>query len=455
MKIEEPAPLVSNNHNGSCNGITVKNGFSEVPSQKNILFLKPMEQSCKNIKQVLENDCTNRYQSAKLTDINSRKKNYLLESEMELSQYFGMKYALGVCSGGMAIMLGLKAIKRVMIGADIADSSIRVYSNSFTFNAVPSAIYNAGFNPVLIETTPELTIDLEDLEEQLKNDYNIGFKGKMVLVLSYMRARIPDMDEIIRLCKTYECILLEDNAHGYGCEWNGKKIGSFGVVSTISTQSNKLINTGEGGYIFTNNPSMMAFFMFSAGCYESLYEKHETMCPPIDILQKFRFSVPNYSCRMTNIQGSMICEQIRVLQQRIDSHNTLYYALKDKVLSKLNGNQYLEFIPHLEKVSPVYDSLQIRILDGDKGKALNYEHSNLNNFIKSLAEKGFKIQKFHDFENARYYPSWNYVDLDRKLPKTDLVLQNTLDMRLSCTDTMEDIEQMANAIVISYKACFC
>ena len=214
MKIEEPIPLPSSNHNGSCNGTVVKNGFSEVPSQKHILFLKPMEQSCKNIKQVLENDCTNRYQSAKLTEINSRKKNYLLESEMELSQYFGMKYALGVCSGGMAIMLGLKAIKRVIIGADIADSSIRVYSNSFTFNAVPSAIYNAGFNPILIETTPKLTIDLEDLEEQLKNDYKIGFKGKMILVLSYMRARIPDMDEIIRLCKTYECILLEDNAHG-------------------------------------------------------------------------------------------------------------------------------------------------------------------------------------------------------------------------------------------------
>ena len=217
MKIEEPTLLVSNNHDASCNGTAVKNGLSEVPSQKHILFLKPMEQSCKNIKQVLENDCTNRYQSAKLTEINSRKKNYLLESEMELSQYFGMKYALGVCSGGMAIMLGLKAIKRVMIAANIADSSVRVYSNSFTFNAVPSAIYNAGFNPVLIETTSELTIDLEDLEEQLKNDYNIGFKGKMVLVLSYMRARIPDMDEIIRLCKTYECILLEDNAHGKNC----------------------------------------------------------------------------------------------------------------------------------------------------------------------------------------------------------------------------------------------
>ena len=94
-------------------------------------------------------------------------------------------------------------------------------------------------------------------------------------------------------------------------------------------------------------------------------------------------------------------------------------------------------------------------MDGDKGKALNYEHSNLNQFIKSLSEKGFKIQKFHDFENARYYRSWNYIDVDRKLPKTDLVLQNTLDMRLSCTDTMEQIEQMANAIVWSYKKCFC
>jgi len=437
------------------NGGNITNGKSKLATTKEVLFTEPMEKSCRNIKQVLVNDCTNRYQAAKLTEIHSPKTNYLLQSEVELAKYFGMKYALGVCSGGMAIMLGLKAIKRVIIGADVPDSNIRVYSNSFTFNAVPSAILNAGFKPILIETKPELTIDLEDLEMQLRKDYETGFKGKMILALSFMRGRIPDMDVITRLCKDYQCILLEDNAHGYGCEWKREKIGSFGVVSTISTQSNKLINTGEGGYVFTNNPGIMAFLIFSAGCYEKLYEKHEDMCPPADILEEFRFTVPNYSCRMTNIQGSMICEQAGVLQQRIDSHNNLYYKMRDMVLSQLPNKHCLEFIPQLDNVSPVYDSLQIRILDVRKGKPLNYEHPNLGKFIKLMAERSYKIQKFHDYENARYYRSWDYVQLERELPKTDSILQNTLDMRLCCTDTTEDIQKMASAIITSYKAAFC
>ena len=213
MVLQEFSSLNSNGHSEAFEASDT-NSFLKVPSKKDILFMEPMEQSCKNIKQVLENDCTNRYQCAKQLDADSLKKNYLLQAEIELSQYFGMKYALGVCSGGMAIMLGLKAIKRVIIGSDIAESDVRVYSNSFTFNAVPSAIFNAGFDPVLIETKPELTIDLEDLEEQLRKDYEAGFKGKMILVLSFMRGRIPDMDQILRLCEIYECILLEDNAHG-------------------------------------------------------------------------------------------------------------------------------------------------------------------------------------------------------------------------------------------------
>jgi len=152
------------------------------------------------------------------------------------------------------------------------------------------AIVNAGFTPTFIQTTPILTIDDDDLERQVKEDLAAGVpRGNMILVLSYMRGRLPNMDRILEICSKYQVLLLEDNAHGYGAEWNGRKLGNFGLVSTISTQSNKLINTGEGGFIFTSNDLMHAFFMFSAGCYEELYKKHESLCPSSDAIEEMRF----------------------------------------------------------------------------------------------------------------------------------------------------------------------
>merc|ERR1719428_2686420 len=151
-------------------------------------------------------------------------------------------------------MLGLKALKRCYIDrhagekgetTEVPNDEVRVYSNSFTFNAVPSAIVNAGFKPVLCETMPDLTVDLTDLERRICDDKALGYKHQ-ILVLSYMRARIPDMDVVMQICTKHGILLLEDNAHGYGVSWRKTRVGSFGLLSTISTQSNKLINTGEG-----------------------------------------------------------------------------------------------------------------------------------------------------------------------------------------------------------------
>merc|ERR1712003_226667 len=134
--------------------------------------------------------------------------------------------------------LGLQAIHRVLLN-DTDKASVRVYSNAFTFGAVPSAIVTAGFDPTFLETAPGLTIDVEDFEHKVKSDLERGTAaGNMILVLSYMRGRIPDLDRVMGICEMYNVKLLEDNAHGYGAAWKGRKTGSFGLVSTISTQAN-------------------------------------------------------------------------------------------------------------------------------------------------------------------------------------------------------------------------
>lgn len=443
------------------------------------LFLAPMEEGVANATKAIVNDCCNRYQCAetlgpiekaaagdeaaiaalaKLQE--SGKMNYLLKCEAELADYFDMKYGIAVASGGLAIMLGLKAMHRVYIGADVKPEDVTVYSNSFTFNAVPSAIVNAGFKPTFVQTTPMLTIDWDDLERQIKEDTAAGKKHK-VLVLSYMRGRIPDMDAILRICKEHNVWLLEDNAHGYGAEWKGRKIGNFGLVSAISTQANKLINTGEGGFIFTNEDRIQAYFMFSTGCYEELWKKHERMCPSKEAIDEMRFNTANFSCRMPNISACIAHPQIAALPARIAAHNANYYKLKELCAEKLNSGKYLdldsvpenlsvdsliEFIPQLEPdVFPVYDSLQLRF----------YQHlpnQYVHKLVKAMTGLGFKMQVFADATNARYYRSWHYCldDVERRYVKTDEVLHNVVDMRLLAHDTPKDVEHQAESICTEF-----
>merc|ERR1719401_1014246 len=143
----------------------------------------------------------------------------------------------------------------------------------------------------------------------------------MILVLSYMRGRVPDMHKVMDICKKYDVKILEDAAHGYGCSFDGQPCGSFGVVSTISTQANKLVNTGEGGMVFTDNDELQAFFIFSAGSYEELWRKHEEMAPCEEAALKFKCTTLNKSVRMTNIQGALLFPQLVVMSERIDQHN--------------------------------------------------------------------------------------------------------------------------------------
>lgn len=432
-----------------------------MPSQEYTeLFEEPMQAGAKNAVAAVMADTCNRYQAKPITDEQAGgKTNWVLKCETELAAYFGQKFGLGVSSGGLAIMLGLKAMHRVLLG-DVAKEKVKVYSNSFTFNAVPSAIVNAGFTPTFVETSPLLTIDLDDLERQVKADLASGIeRGNMVLVLSFMRGRIPDMDRVLEICNAYNVLLLEDNAHGYGAEWKGRKMGNFGLVSAMSTQANKLINTGEGGFVFTSCDRMQAFFMLCAGCYEDLYKKHETMQPSKEAFEEMRFSVPNFSCRLSNIQAAVAYPQIEALPKRIAAHNSNYDKLQQLVGQKLrqafsqgggyagetfDAQKFIEFIPQLADVTPVFDSLQLRL------KSLSPE--GLQHMINAMNALGFKLQIFADKHNARYYRSWHYCvpDGDR-FAGTDLNLEGVVDMRLLAHDTDEDVQKQATSIVDCFR----
>eukprot|EP00438_Fugacium_kawagutii_P034280 Skav205209 [mRNA] locus=scaffold376:203293:204426:+ [translate_table: standard] len=377
-----------------------------------------------------------------------------------------MKYALALNSGGIAISLGLEGIKRVFF-PDVEIAGIRVYSNAFTFNAVPSACVVAGFGSTLklIEATPELTIDTDHLEKCIKEDLDSGnfAPGNMILVLSYMRGRVPNMHKIMEICEKYQMQLLEDSAHGYGCSFDGRMCGSFGVVSTISSQANKLVNTGEGGMVLTNNDALQAFFIFSAGSYEELWKKHGPMTPPEEVALQYKYTTVNKSVRMTNMQGALMHPQLSVMSERIEQHNSMYYFLMAATREKMEAlspgsSKQIYFIPQVhELVGPVYDSMQMQFRKSD-GSIAEEELPGLNSFLKDMQARKHGIAKFSDPANARNFLSWQYLRPDDilpdALPKTRQHLLNVCDLRLLCHDTEIEIDKLASDLVECFKVHF-
>jgi len=376
------------------------------------------EQSIANAVEVMQKGLLNRYQM----DAGAQS-NYLLKTERALAEYLGVKYTIGLNSGGSAIFLALKC-------ADLAPDT-PVLSNAFTFNAVPSAITHAGCKTVLVECTETMVVDLNDLERKAQSS------GSKVLVLSYMRGRIPNMDDVMDLCDRLGLYLIEDAAHAYGCEWKGRKIGTFGRSSCLSTQANKIMNSGEGGFLCTNDDHIMAKSIISAGSYEELFLKHCELCPPKELMLEYRMTRVNYSIRMTNLQGAILLPQVAEIDVRREKHNSIY----EKLAKKLEEHKRIVVPPQLDEVTPVYDSIQFTVVGLTPIQIRAFQKR-----VKDLG--GFKLEAFGLLENARNWRTWKFLeDVGTvTLPQTDENIACTCDTRLGFEMSDKQIEDMANVI---------
>lgn len=186
--------------------------------------------------------------------------------EKELCDYTGHKYCVALNSCGSALFLALK-----IAGVKPGD---KVLTNAFTFTAVPSAIEHAGGKCVYVETDWGLRIDIEDLEKKMVTS------GAKYLMVSHMRGKICDLDAVQALCDKNGVYLIEDAAHSLGVYYKGKHTGHHGRISAVSSQSYKMINSGEGGFLLTNDPDVGAAAAVYAGAYEALNAKHITVPGP-------------------------------------------------------------------------------------------------------------------------------------------------------------------------------
>lgn len=367
-------------------------------------------------------------QSGRLHRYNTLEGEDSVTSQLELlfSQWQGSKYCLACTSGGVAIQLALRSV-----GVKPGDN---VLANAFTLAPVPGAIENVGANSILVEIDENFHINIADFTAKAN-----ASKSKFLL-LSHMRGHITNMDKLVEICKSLKIQIIEDCAHTMGAKWDGKRSGNFGLVSAFSTQTYKHINSGEGGFLVTNDDEVIAKAIMHSGSY-MLYEKHASS-PNNDIFEKVKLKTANFSGRMDNLRSSILIPQLKDLDNKVIKWNNLYKELYDRLKTQ-DGI----FIPNRDKREfYVGSSIQFRLKD--------FADKKIQDFIKNCKKRGVDLKWFGDKNPIAYtsrYDSWEYLENIPVLKNTLEILKTTLDMRIPLTFDNNDCRVIAEIIIEEFR----
>ena len=346
--------------------------------------------------------------------------------EQEFAAYVGVKYALAVASGGYALATALRAV-----GVKPGD---KVLTNAFTLAPVPGSVASVGAVPVFVGVTEALTIDLDDLEAKAGE--------ARVLMLSHMRGHLCDMDRLLDICRAHDITVIEDCAHTMGAGWNGRPSGRDGLIGCYSTQTYKHMNSGEGGFLVTDDDEVMARATILSGSY-MLYGRNGTP-PSEDVFERVKYDTPNVSGRMDHLRAAILRPQLRGLNAQCAAWNDRYRVVEDG----LRGTPGLTIVERPVQESYVGSSIQFLLLDWDAGA--------VQDVVARCAARGVELKWFGGAEPSGFtsrYDSWRYAPSDR-MPDSDRVLRGILDMRLPLTFSLDDCALLARIIRAEVGAVF-
>jgi perosamine synthetase len=234
---------------------------------------------------------------------------YILKFEKALADFHGVKQAIATASCTSALHLSLKAL-----GIGQGDE---VICPALTFIAPANMVVLSGAKLVLVDVHPEtLTIDPDLIEK------NITRNTKAIIVV-HQFGHAADMDKIISLTKRFGLNLIEDNAESIGAKYKGKLLGTFGDASTYSFFGNKIITSGEGGAVLTDNEKI------AIKCRE--LRDHG-----MSHKKKYHHVALGYNYRMTNMQAAIGLAQMENLDNilKLRLNQMAYYYNK---LSNVDG----------------------------------------------------------------------------------------------------------------------
>lgn len=236
---------------------------------------------------------------------------YVEKFEAEFAKYLGVKHAISMSSGTAALHIAL-----LSAGIGAGDE---VVVPAFTMAASWMAVMYCGATPVFVDVDPEIyTIDPSKIEAVITS------KTKAIMPV-HIYGHPANMDEVSRIAKQHNLIVLEDAAEAHGAKYKGKLVGSIGDINAYSFYANKIITTGEGGMVVTNDDRL-------ADHARSLKDLSHSKT------KRFIHDELGYNYRLTSLQAALGLGQLRHIDEflSIKRHMATLYT------------KYLQDIPGLQ-----------------------------------------------------------------------------------------------------------
>ena len=235
----------------------------------------------------------------------------IAEFEKMVADYVGAKYAV-------AISNGTSALHAACFAAGIQPGD-EVITTPLTFAASSNCVLYCGGTPVFADVDPKTyNIDPEDIRRKITD------KTKAIIAV-HLAGQPCDMDEIHKIAKEHDLIVIEDGAHALGSVYKGKKVGTLSDMTTFSFHPVKPITTGEGGMIVTDNEEfyqkMMLFRSHGITRDENLMTRNDGpwFYQQLDL---------GYNYRITDIQCALGCSQMKKLDR--------FLALRKEIVARYN-----------------------------------------------------------------------------------------------------------------------
>ena len=231
---------------------------------------------------------------------------YINRFEEAFADFIGVKHAISCSNGTVALHLPL-----LVFGIGPGDE---VIVPSFTYIATANAVRYCGATPVFADCLQD-TWNLDPLDVKRK----ITSRTKAIIPV-HLYGNPCDMDSLMIIAKEHNLFVLEDAAECHGASYNGIRAGSIGDIATFSFFGNKIITSGEGGMIVTNNDDFAARMRILKG-------------QGMDPNRRYWFNVIGYNYRMTNIEAAIGLAQLENVYMHISNRKKIANWYIDKLSS--------------------------------------------------------------------------------------------------------------------------
>ena len=326
---------------------------------------------------------------------------YIDMFEKKFAKYCGVKYAVATSNGTTALHLTL-----VSLGITKDDE---VIIPDFTFVATASAVKYIGAKVI--------TVDIE------KDTLCISPKAIEKAITSKTKAIIPvhlygypaNMKEINKIAKKYNLYVVEDAAEAHGAEENGKKVGGLSDAGVFSFYGNKIITSGEGGMITTNNEEL---------CKKLRYLRDHAMSKD----KRYWHTEVGFNYRMTNLQAALGVAQFERIDELLAKKKEIFEWYQEG----LNDISNLKLNVQREGYKNVYWMICLEII--------GYDEERRDNLMKKLKENGIDSRPF-------FYPISDMPMYEKaNTPITHKVYQRGINLPSFFDIKKEEIRYICNTI---------